>query len=140
MRTPPRDIASNTASADVGRQITRCQDDYAKAVFRPEEIGPKVADLRAQERGLRARIEAVRLARTHAARLASETEDTKKLLRTLATRAKSASAQTRADVLRTLVRRAKTRWEGDAVHLHVTYGFDAPTPALAAMTSTDRGA
>jgi site-specific DNA recombinase len=121
---------------DVGRQIDRSQDDYARGVFRPDEIAAKVTALRERERGLRARMEAVRDARGQAARSAADTQDTKRLLRTLAQRAKSASAQTRADIFRTLIRRTRAEWDGDVVKLNVTYAFTAP---LAATPSTDIG-
>ena len=123
---------------DVRRQVARAQDDYARDVFRPDEIAAKVAALREQERGLHARMEAVREARTHAARSAAETEDTRRLLRSLAQRARTATPDTRADVLRTLVRSTRASWADDgAVRLNVTYGFDAP--ALAVIPATDIG-
>ena len=120
---------------DVRRQVARAQDDYARDMFRPEEIAAKVAALREQERGLRARMEAVRDARTKAARGAAETEDTRRLLRSLAQRARSAGPETRAEVLRTLIRQTRATWDDGAVRLSVTYGFDAP--ALVAIPSTD---
>jgi site-specific DNA recombinase len=122
---------------DVGQQIERSQDDYAQAVFRPDEIATKVTTLREQQRGLHARMESLREARKSAARSAADSDDTRRLLRSLAQRAKSASPQVRADILRTLIRGSRAEWQGDAVKLNVTYAFDQRP--VAATIGTDRG-
>ena len=108
---------------DVDAQEDRLADAHARDLLGADAIARKMATLRSARTRIRKAMESLRAQRATAARAAEETVAVKRLLTTLAARARSADATVRAQVLRTLVKRTRVEWRGRRTLLHVVYAF-----------------
>jgi site-specific DNA recombinase len=116
----------------------RALDAYVRGLTPTESVlRAKVDELKEQRRGIERRMAQVRDARALAARSAGEASDLRKILSGLGKRARSADAETRAQILRRLVKRARVYRDGEQKRLQVTYAFAEPSNA--ATPSTDKG-
>ena len=123
---------------DLETQEGRLLDTAIRGAFSAAAVGKKTAELAAKREVLERRMAEVRGARAVAARAAGETVALKKLLATLAQRARNATPETRAEILRVLVKRTCVERAGRRTRVSVLFRF-AGEPAFAAMLRTDTG-
>lgn len=119
---------------DVEHRGQRLLDAHLATLFTPEAIAEKAETLRAERVALEQRIRKVRATRGTAARVVQETKTLRARLLGLQLRVRTADEDTKAKVLRELVR--STRVEYVAPHrarLHVAWAF----AAAAARVSSD---
>lgn len=116
-------------------QETRLLDASVRGLFQRSVVEARAKKLTAEKRAVERRMAGLRDERASTARAVEETATVKRFLAELRRRAKAATAEDRAELLRMLIRRARASWEGDRIRLDVGYAFIhgvsvAPIPSI----------